>query len=93
MATIGKYCKAYLLKQLRPCNQFSACLDNETANQLADDDVVYLQENYVVTKGIFQDEDIIFDHVTPDWQDFCRTVLQFEIPIYESISQGAQAYL
>jgi hypothetical protein len=23
---------------------------------------------------------VIFDEVTPQWQDFCQTALQFEIP-------------
>jgi len=30
-----------------------------------------MQENYVVTDGIFKDENIIFDNVTPEWKDFC----------------------
>ena len=33
----------------------------ETRRALADDDHLYLQENFVVTDGIFIDENIIFD--------------------------------
>lgn len=84
MATMGKYCKAYLLKQFR---QFDRWNENQEVNQeLTDDSVLYLQENYVVTDGIFKDENIIFDNVTDEWKDFCHQVLEFEIPNYEVVS-------
>jgi len=52
---------------------------------LTDDDFLYLQENYVVTDGIFKDENIIFDKVTLAWKDFCDNTLLFEIPVYEPL--------
>jgi len=79
MATIGKYCKAYLVKQLREYSQWQ-----ENNSELTDEDVLYLQENYVVTNGIFIDENIIFADVTPEWQEFCHQVLNFQVPIYET---------
>ncbi|WNZ26346.1 hypothetical protein HJG54_28360 [Leptolyngbya sp. NK1-12] len=90
MATMGKYCKAYLVKQLRQFEQWSEdtsaiqASDNTAKNSFDDDDVLYLQENYVVTNGIFQDEQIVFDQVTPEWKQFCQIVLQFEVPVLES---------
>ncbi len=90
MATMGKYCKAYLLKQLRQFNQWSERQGNNQSSEvkrtLTDDDVLYLQENYVVTDGIFKDKNIVFDNVTPEWKDFCHAVLRFEIPVYESVT-------
>ena len=53
--------------------------------QLDDDSILYLQENYVVTDGIFKDQNIIFDNVTDEWKEFCHGTLQFEIPNYEPI--------
>jgi hypothetical protein len=95
MSSMGKYCKAYLLKQLRQFPNWSENLENIRQEQLdgeiahprelTDDDVLYLQENYVVTDGIFKDEHIIFDHVTPEWQQFCHDVLHFEVPDYALI--------
>lgn len=41
---------------------------------------VYLQHTYIVTQGVFIDEGIIFDHVTPEWIRFCTDKLGFEIP-------------
>ncbi|MCG6136124.1 MAG: hypothetical protein MET45_15985 [Nostoc sp. LLA-1] len=98
MATMGKYCKAYSLKKLREFSQWTECAENtkkeqkevegekiESNRELTDDDFLYLQENYVVTDGIFKDENIIFDNVTPEWKDFCHNILDFEIPVYETV--------
>lgn len=88
MATIGKYCKSYQLSRLR---QFSGWkekkenarkvrkqIDGEIADvprQLTDDDYVYLHGDCTVTDGIFIDENIIFDDVTPEWKEFCSHLL------------------
>ncbi|MBP5972980.1 hypothetical protein HW132_09590 [Brasilonema sp. CT11] len=97
MATMGKYCKAYSLKKLRQFNHWTEHSENtrkekqqvdgqevEVKRELTDDDFLYLQENYVVTDGIFKDENIIFDMITPEWQDFCKNRLLFEIPVYQN---------
>ena len=97
MAEMGKYCKAYLAKDLRAYGDWTENLDNlrqeededgqptEPRTELGDEDILYLQENYVVTDGIFKDENIIFDQVTDEWKTFCTDELQFEIPVYEPI--------
>jgi hypothetical protein len=59
----------------------------EVERQLTDKDHLYLQENYVVTDGIFIDEDIIFDDVTPEWKDFCKNALKFAVPVYETVKK------
>ena len=94
MPTMGRYCKAYLLKQLREFPGWSEKIQTvkrkhpapgqnaDEAQPLTDDSIVYLQENYVVTAGIFQDEDIIFDQVTSEWMEYCKSVLNFELPDY-----------
>ncbi|BDA68768.1 hypothetical protein CAL7716_029340 [Calothrix sp. PCC 7716] len=102
MATIGKYCKAYLVKTLRQFDQWTKNSENtrtekeqingkevEIKRVLTDDDFLYLQDNYVVTDGIFKDENIIFDNITPAWKEFCQKVLGFEIPIYEAVQVQA----
>jgi hypothetical protein len=102
MATMGKYCKAYLIKALRQFEQWSENSENirkekqqidgkevEVKRVLTDDDFLYLQENYVVTDGIFKDDNIIFDNVTPEWKEFCQKTLGFEIPVYETIQASA----
>ena len=57
MATMGKYCKAYLLKNLRQFSRWTERIENvrkekkqvdgkevEFERQLTDDDILYLQE-------------------------------------------------
>jgi hypothetical protein len=95
---MGSYCKAYLAQQFRAYpgwseNQANVRKDKkevdgkeiEVAHDIADDSILYLQENYVVTDDIFKDEYIIFDHVTDEWKQFCHETLQFEVPVYEPI--------
>lgn len=98
MAMMGKYCKAYSLKKLRGFSGWTEKAENarkekqpgadgkevEVTRTLTDDAYVYLQENYVVTDGIFKDENIIFDQVTPEWVSYCHDTLQFEIPSFAS---------
>ena len=102
MATMGKYCKAYLIKNLRQFEQWTENSENtrkekqeidgkevEVKRALTDDDFLYLQENYIVTDGIYKDENIIFDNVTPEWKEFCHKTLEFEIPVYEAVQVQA----
>lgn len=95
MATMGRYCKAYPIDRFR---QFGGWKENaaqarkekrqvdggEVEAPRDIDDHLYLQENYVVTDGIFIDENIIFDEVTPEWVSYCQQTLEFEVPVYES---------
>jgi hypothetical protein len=98
MAEMGNYCKGYELKDLRAYPHWTENAGNarkerkeengketEVLVTLADDSIVYLQENYVVTHDIFKDENILFDAVTDDWKNFCHGPLGFEIPVYEPI--------
>ncbi|NEQ97351.1 MAG: hypothetical protein F6K30_11595 [Cyanothece sp. SIO2G6] len=84
--TIGKYCKAYQIRDLSTFEQWPQVIDilkhqsSERPPQFIPETVVYLQENYVVTVSIFKERDIIFDQVTPEWQTFCRDVLGFQVP-------------
>ena len=104
MAEMGKYCKAYLLKDLRAFSGWVEKPENarlekrevdgeevEAIRELTDDSIVYVQENYVVTDGIFRDENILFDSVTPEWIEYCQQSLGFEIPEYESVTLKEEA--
>jgi hypothetical protein len=59
-----------------------------TRAELHDDDIVYLQETYTVTDGIFLDENVLFDAVTPEWEEFCRGPLAFEPPADEPAGEA-----
>jgi len=94
---MGKYCKAYPLDRLRAFPGWTERAENartdtrhvdgaerEVVRALTGEDVVYVQENYTVTDGIFLDEHILFGDVTPAWKAFCRETLQFEVPAYDA---------
>jgi hypothetical protein len=96
MEKMGAYCKAYPMDRLRA---FSAWTENtqntrkekqqidgaevDVPRVLTEDDFLYLQEDYTVTDGIFLEQNVIFDNVTPEWMDFCKNVLKFEISDYQ----------
>jgi hypothetical protein len=80
---MGKYCKAYALKRLRGFSGWTANAQNmvkekklvdekelEVDRELTDDDYLYVQEDYTVTAGIFIDENVVFDSVTPEWKNY-----------------------
>jgi hypothetical protein len=98
MSTLGKYCKAYPIGRLREFKGWAENAGNarkeprpeegkavEVPRPLTENDILYVQENYVVTDGIFKDENLIFETVTPEWEDFCRQVLKFEVPVHEPV--------
>jgi hypothetical protein len=62
--------------------------ETEASAQSAGRDYLFLQENFVVTDGIFLDENIIFDNTTPEWIDFCKNSLEFEVPPAEPTADG-----
>jgi len=79
MATLGQYCKAYPLKQLSAYSAWRSGQGVSDTGTGENDhgDIVFLQENYTVTRDIFLDEDVIFSDVTPEWVAFCREQLAF----------------
>lgn len=93
MAEMGRYCKAYLASDLKKYPGWDPNLDNlrqpeaekpgeepEERTELQNDDIVYVQENLVVTDGIFKDENVLFEDDSEEWKTFCEETLEFEIP-------------
>lgn len=97
MATIGRYCKAYPITQLRAFGGWQERPENarreilelegkeiEQVRELTEDTYLFLHENHVVTDGIYLDENVIFDHVTDEWKRFCAQELRFKIPDFDA---------
>lgn len=93
MAEMGRYCKAYLASDLKKYPGWDPNLENlrqpeserpgeepEERAELEDDDIVYLQEDLVVTDGIFRDENVLFEDASEEWKTFCEETLEFEVP-------------
>jgi hypothetical protein len=103
MSILGKYCRAYPLQKLRQFPGWTEKAENSRritrevngeivheVRKLTDDDYVYLQTNHTVTDGIFVDENVIFDDVTPEWIEFCQKVLGLR-PRAEQPGQSSQS--
>jgi hypothetical protein len=97
MTTLGKYSKGLPLKRFREFTGWKENLQNarkikkevdgttvEVPRQLHDSDYLYVHENFHVTDGIFFDENIIFNEVSPAWIDFCENALGIKFPDEES---------
>ena len=81
------YCRAYLLKDLRQfahwsektINREDADKDEDPA-ELGGEDTVFIHRDFTVTKDMWHGENVLFEAVTPEWEEFCRTALGFSIP-------------
>ncbi len=87
MAIMGNYCKAYPISRFQKFANWSEKpgvtlpteeIDGQQGQSF--EAYAFLQENLVVTAGIFLDEDIVYDQITPEWERFCQEELQFETP-------------
>ena len=71
------YCRAYTIADLR---RFPGWTEPASADRPGDDDVVFLHRDLTVTKMIWAGEDVIYDRITPDWEQYCRAALAFTPP-------------
>jgi len=77
---LRKYCKAYYLRDLRQFGSWSEKRETDEP-ELTDEDVVYLWDDFTVVRSpVIPDKGLVFDIVTPEWQEFCTNALQFAIP-------------
>lgn len=70
-----KYCTAYHLGDLRRYPSWTS-----EVQDLSDEDVVFLHQDYTVTKSIWAGENVIFDKVTDEWKTYCNNELRFAVP-------------
>ncbi len=80
MSKMGKYCKAYPTERFRGYPNWAEKMQSSRGH-------LFLQENFVVTDGIFLDERIVFDEVSSEWMEFCKNTLQFEVPSFEPVKK------
>jgi ankyrin repeat protein len=82
LATTQLYCKAYEVGDLRRYSHWSENPGEKEAQAapLSDHDIVYLHQNFTVTRSMWPDQEVVFTKVTSEWKGFCETNLQFSIP-------------
>jgi hypothetical protein len=96
MAEKSKYAKAYTADQFRAYPKWSekiapASVTVETDETSTFETVEYffLHDSYVVTCGVFRDEEVAFDSVTDEWKEFCHAELNFDPTGEEAVQQTA----
>lgn len=67
------YCKAYYLRDLRRWHAWPE-------RSLGDDDVVFIHQDFTVTKSMWHGEDVLWGDVTAEWRQFCAGELGFAVP-------------
>lgn len=75
-----RYCRAYLLRELR---EFPGWQDvpGEDGAPLGDDTVVYLWDDLsVVTTPVIPEGPVLREAGGDDWERFCTQTLRFETP-------------
>lgn len=93
MPNMGKFCKAYPISRLREYDKWeenSLNVRNEDGPNVAgsggaeapeNDYYLFLQEDFTVTQSIYLDERVVFDNVSPEWVEFCKNNLRFEVSL------------
>jgi len=79
------YCKAYLRSELArfpgfPAEEPAPESAEPAEGEESDDGVVFIHDDYTVTKAIWRGEDVVFDAVTDEWRRFCTEELGFAVP-------------
>ncbi|TDD01516.1 hypothetical protein E1292_25805 [Nonomuraea deserti] len=70
------YCRAYRLGELRA---FEGWADSAASAQLSDDEIVYLTDEFTVLRSpVVADEAPIRADDTPEWREFCASVVNFQ---------------
>lgn len=90
---MGRYCKAYEAHQLKQYPGWNPDLSQlrqpeadkpgeepEARTSIADDDILYIQEDLTVTDDIYRDEYVLFRDSSEEWKRFCEETLEFAIP-------------
>ena len=73
------YAKAYLLHELMSYPDWSSIATAE-GSELADDDIVYIADDFTVLADPIGGQGVIVDSPTEEWQRFCATSLDFAVP-------------
>jgi len=70
------YCKAYPVQTLKAF----AGWDGPEVEGLADDEVCYIWEDFVLTRSCLDEERAPLFEVTDAWKAFCTDTLRFAVP-------------
>jgi uncharacterized protein len=73
------YCKAYRLTEVSEFAQWKD-ISGTVIVETTEGDLVFIHEDYSVTRSIWRDKEIVYKGESADWRRFCETTLRFRIP-------------
>lgn len=97
MARMGSYCRAFNARDFAGFDGWRPDLSRLRAGAegsrftLGDEDILYLQEDFRVTDGVYLDEHVVFADAGPGWRAFCAGTLGFAPPADVQIQPAAAA--
>jgi hypothetical protein len=71
------YCKAYRVADLNRFPQWTAITNHAVPGP---EEIVFVHQNYFVTRSIWHEKDILVQNVTSEWRAFCDGELGFKVP-------------
>lgn len=71
------YCKAYPAEELLRFPQWSQLA---IGHSMSTGESLFIHEDYVVTRSIWHEQDVVLNSVTPQWRAFCEQSLGFKVP-------------
>jgi ankyrin repeat protein len=88
------YCKAYHLNDLRQFPGWTESKINwkeskrgghkdegpSQDQEASPDEVVFIHQDLTVTQSMWHAENVIFNQISPEWEQFCENVLNFRVP-------------
>ena len=97
MGELSRYCAAYEAKRLREFPGWTEDVSNlrpdtrevdgeeveVPRSEIADDDVLFVHDDYVVTDDAERDSHVVFAAVDDAWKSFCHDTLGFSVPDFE----------
>lgn len=96
MNRLGNYCKAYMIDDLRKFSGWNESAreapaqgEAKTNGETDLSNILFVQDNYTVTAGIFLDEGVVLDNPSPAWIEFCRDTLKFDPPAIDPSTANA----
>lgn len=69
-----QYCKAY------PLNELAGFPGWTTQQDLAENSVLYVHQDFSVTRSMWHGEDVVFTPVSDAWRNYCVEALDFNVP-------------
>jgi uncharacterized protein len=73
------YCRAYPASSLRAFPSWDE-LALESNESLSDNDIVFLHQDFTVTRSVVHGANVLHAAPTPEWRHFCVNTLGFKVP-------------